>query len=176
MAASVGIRTDRPFSHEAQRIQPDAFRQVLRNVPVPVAVLTTALGDRRDGITISSFMTVALEPPLLAVSLARDKPATSLALEAKCFAFNLLGAQDSTLADRFSAHHSLPRFDGISTELGPRGLPTLIDAIAVLYADIVAVQEAGDHVLITGEVFDFLHKDGVPLIRHRSGYTEPVVP
>jgi 3-hydroxy-9,10-secoandrosta-1,3,5(10)-triene-9,17-dione monooxygenase reductase component len=154
-------------------IEPEALREVLRNVPVPVAVLTTALDDRRDGMTISSFMTVALEPPLVAVSLTRAKPATSLTLEAGCFAINLLDVRDHATADRFASHHSLPRFDGLAVEPGPRGLPTLTAAIAVMYASVVNVDAAGDHYLITGEVFAFCNNGGVPLIRHQSRYKQP---
>jgi flavin reductase (DIM6/NTAB) family NADH-FMN oxidoreductase RutF len=169
-AAAISVGTDQQMP---QPIEPEALREVLRNVPVPVAVLTTALEERRDGITISSFMTVALEPPLIAVSLNKSKPATSLTLEAGCFAINLLDGQDHATADRFAAHHSLPRFDGVSTEFGPRGLPTLTDAIAVLYVDVVNAESAGDHYLITGKVFGFQNIGGVPMIRHRSCYTQP---
>ena len=170
--AAPAVETTPPISHW---IEPAALREVLRNVPVPVAVLTTALDDRRDGMTISSFMTVALEPPLVAVSLTRAKPATSLTLEAGCFAINLLDGRDHATADRFATHHSLPRFDGLSVEIGPRGLPTLTDAIAVLYASVVNVDTAGDHYLITGEVFAFCNNGGIPLIRHQSRYTQPAL-
>jgi flavin reductase (DIM6/NTAB) family NADH-FMN oxidoreductase RutF len=166
--AAIAAGTD-----QSQPIEPEAFREVLRNLAVPVAVLTTALGERRDGMTISSFMTVALEPPLVAVSLTKSKPATSLTIEAGCFAINLLDRHDHAAADRFAAHHSLPRFDGISTESGPAGLPTLTSAIAVLYVDVVNTESAGDHFLITGEVFGFRNNGGVPLIRHLSRYTQP---
>lgn len=176
LVAFVASEPDQHLAEAAQTIEPDAFRKLLSNVPVPVAVLTTALGDRWDGITISSFMTVALEPPLIAVSLNRDKPATSLTLQAACFAINLLDGGDAAVADRFAAHHSLPRFEGIATELGPRGLPILTNAIAVLYAHVVDVEGAGDHYLITGEVFATRSIGGVPLMRHRSRYTQPLLP
>lgn len=171
-AAAAAGGTDR---QTAKWLVPEAFRNVLRNVPVPVAVLTTAIADRWDGVTISSFMTVALEPPLIAVSLTKAKPVTSLTLEAGCFAINLLDAQCQAMADQFAAHHSLPRFDGVTTEVGLAGLPTLTDAIAVLYLDVTNVASAGDHYLITGEVFGFRNKEGVPLVRHRSRYTQPVL-
>ena len=171
LATAVAVAT----TGTAPSVEPDSFRSILRNVPVSVAVLTTSLGERRDGMTISSFMTVALEPPLIAVSLTKTKPATVLTLEAGSFALNFLDGEDHATADRFAAHHSLPRFEADSTKPGPQGLPTLTGAIAVLFVDVVAVETAGDHYLITGGVFGAQYREGVPLIRHRSRYTRPVL-
>jgi flavin reductase (DIM6/NTAB) family NADH-FMN oxidoreductase RutF len=154
-------------------IDPATFRELLRNVPVPVAVLTTSHGRRRDGLTVSSFTSVSLSPSLISVSLTRDKPATTLTLNAGHFALNLLGADASNLADRFASHHSVPRFDNIEIEEGPACLPTLTAAVAVLYAQIQSVHEAGDHYLITGQIFAGHNNGGLPLIRYLSRYTEP---
>ena len=166
----------RAFEQPGPRIEPDDFRSVLRNVPVPVAVLTTVRNGRWYGITISSFMTVALDPPTVAVSLTIGKPASSATVEAGCFAINFLDQGASAIADRFADHHSLAGFEGILVEAGPRELPILSDALGVLLAETVSVEEAGDHYLITGEVFAGHKHEGVPLIRHQSLYTRPKTP
>ena len=167
---------NRAFDQSRLRIEPDDFRSVLRNVAVPVAVLTTSFEGRRDGITISSFMTVALHPPIVAVSLTIGKPASSMAVEAGCFAINFLDQGDWAIADRFAAHHSVARFEGLPTEAGPRELPILSNAIGVLLAETVSVQAAGDHYLLTGEVFSGRGLPGIPLLRHLSLYTRPRMP
>jgi flavin reductase (DIM6/NTAB) family NADH-FMN oxidoreductase RutF len=156
-------------------IDPATFQELLRNVPVPVAILTTSNGGQRDGLTVSSFTSVSLNPPLISVSLTKDKPATTLTLLAGHFALNLLGADASDLADRFASHHTLPRFDNIAIEEGPVGLPTLTVAVAVLYARTQAIQKAGDHYLITGQVFAAHNNGGAPLIRYLSQYTAPLM-
>jgi flavin reductase (DIM6/NTAB) family NADH-FMN oxidoreductase RutF len=149
------------------------FRGLLRHVPVPVAVLTTALNGRRDGLTISSFTSLSLTPPLISVSLTRKKPATTLTLDAGHFAINILPAGAGPTAELFAQHHSVPKFDNVAVEEGPAGLPTLTGAVAVLYARVGAIQEAGDHYLITGEVFASRDNGGIPLMRYLSRYTEP---
>jgi flavin reductase (DIM6/NTAB) family NADH-FMN oxidoreductase RutF len=161
------------MSENGVGIDPATFRDLLRNVPVPVAVLTTSRDGRRDGLTVSSFTSLSLNPPLVSVSLSRDKPATTLTIEAGHFAINILGADAGAVADRFALHHSVPRFEGVAVEDGPAGLPTLTGAVAVLYARVSSLQEAGDHYLITGEVFAGRNKGGIPLMRYLSRYTEP---
>jgi flavin reductase (DIM6/NTAB) family NADH-FMN oxidoreductase RutF len=161
------------MSDTGVEIDPATFRDLLRNVPVPVAILTTSLNGRRDGLTVSSFTSLSLSPPLISVSLTRDKPATLLTLEAGRFAINILGADAGEIADLFALHYSVPRFESVEVEQGPVGLPTLTRAVAVLYARVGAVYEAGDHYLITGEVFAGRNNGGKPLMRYLSKYTEP---
>jgi flavin reductase (DIM6/NTAB) family NADH-FMN oxidoreductase RutF len=175
-ADGVATEPSRAFLRPEPRIERDEFRSVLRNVPVPVAVLTTAKNGRWYGITISSFMTVALDPPMVAVSLTIGKPASSATVEAGCFAINFLDQGASAIADRFADHHSLAGFEGIAVETGPRELPILSDALGVLLAETVSVEKAGDHYLITGEVFAGHRHEGMPLIRHQSLYTRPRTP
>src|SRR5690606_11725741 len=131
----------------------ESFRDVLRNLPVPVGILTTADGTQRDGLTISSFNSVSLNPPLVSVSLTRNKPATDLTLQTGRFAINFLASDSVALANHFAQSRGVPKFESVEAEDGPGGLPTLAEAVAVLYARVRDVHEAGDHYLITGEVF-----------------------
>lgn len=164
--------------HSSQRMDFDAaaFRGLLRHVPMPVAVLTTALDGRRDGLTVSSFTSLSLAPPLISVSLFRETPATTLTLDAGRFAINILAADAGHVSDHFAQHHSVPKFDIPGIEEGPAGLPTLATAVAVLYAQVDAVHDVGDHYLITGEVFAGHDNGGIPLVRYLSHYSEPKAP
>lgn len=122
--------------------------------------MTCRDGDRVHGITVNSFTSVSLEPPLVLVSIARSAKACELLAE-RSFAVNILGAHQRELALHFAGRPQggleIPWEDG-------RLAPRLAGCLAYLECSPWQAYNGGDHVLYLGRVEAFSHGDGEPLV------------
>ena len=129
------------------------FKTLLRRWASGVAIVTTRAGERVAGMTATSFTSVSLEPPLVLV--CADKKALTLPVleDAGVFAVNVLAEDQHELSARFalSGNEAL-RFEGLVCRSGPTGSPWLPETLAVLDCRTVATHDAGDHVILVGEV------------------------
>jgi len=144
------------------------FKQVLAQWASGVTVVTSRDEHGPEGLTVSSFSSVSLDPPLVLVSVHLGSD-TLRAIEAsQAFAVNVLAAGQVDLGRRFAG--LLPgvvdRFDGLVTTPGVTGSPVLPDALAVLECRVWRMVEAGDHRVIIGEVTHAAARDGEPLLYH----------
>jgi flavin reductase (DIM6/NTAB) family NADH-FMN oxidoreductase RutF len=148
-----------------------AFRQALGSFATGVAVVTARddAGANR-GITVNSFSSVSLDPPLVLFCL--DKAAMSFDAfhRAERFAVNVLRKQQHAVSVRFSTA-AIDKWNGVAYDLWPGDLPVLRDCLANLACRREAVYEAGDHIIIVGRV-ERLHlgEEGDPLVYFQSSY------
>ncbi|MBG0830664.1 flavin reductase family protein [Planomonospora sp. ID67723] len=144
----------------------DAFGQFATGV----AVVTTATPDgERAGVTVNSFTSVSLDPPLVLWCLSRRAPSAPVFLRAGRFAVNVLGEDQGHLSRRF-ATPSPDKFAGVETRPGPGGLPVLAGTLAYFACRTAGVHEGGDHLIVIGEVEHFHRAEGDPLVFHAGGY------
>jgi flavin reductase (DIM6/NTAB) family NADH-FMN oxidoreductase RutF len=146
------------------------YRRALGAFATGVAVVTTADGcGGVIGITINSFTSVSLDPPLVLWCLddASDRRDPFVVTERFCV--NILGADDSALSDRFAK--------GEEYRLGPEELdPTLNDpprlrhALSRLACTVRQRTQVGDHLVIIGEVTEFDAGEGDGLLYFRGRY------
>jgi flavin reductase (DIM6/NTAB) family NADH-FMN oxidoreductase RutF len=131
------------------------------------------------GLTVNSFNSVSLDPPLILWSLALK--ARSLPAFRSCthYAVNVLAANQLAVAKRF-ATRSADRFGSTAWRAGPFDAPLIEGCVAWLIAASRNLHEAGDHVILVGEVVQFEAPGGVPLIFHDGRYiaqaTEELLP
>lgn len=144
-------------------VDPAAFRHACSLFATGVAVVTTRLGEFRVGMTINSFASVSLDPPLVLWSL-RDTARSRAVFEAAGqFAINILAAEQMTDARHF-ARGTLEAFDDHPVATSPLGLPLLPDALAHLECRTRHIYEGGDHRILIGEVVSLASRDGAPLL------------
>lgn len=148
-----------------------AFRRVLGCFATGVTVVTArAPSGRNWGITINSFSSVSLEPPLILFCLDRETPSFDSFCGAGRFAVNVLRAEQHSLSVRF-ATAAADKWNGIPYDLWPEDLPVLRGCLANLACRREAVYDGGDHVIIVGRVEQIeTAGDGDPLIYFQSGY------
>lgn len=128
------------------------FRNALSQFATGVAVITTRLvDDSFVGLTATSFNSVSLDPPLVLWSLARKARSLPLFTNNSHYVVNILAANQSTLADRFSSRID-NRFEGIEFELSSTGLPILKGVAAWFECTNRSRYPEGDHVIFVGEV------------------------
>lgn len=130
-----------------------AFRQVMGTFPTGVTVVTVtdSVGNPL-GLTVNSFTSVSLEPPLVLVCIGRSSATHDRLLEVGRFAVNVLSAGQEGMAVRFASEPSAERFQGVGWEAGPAGVPLLDGAAAWLSCTLEAVHPGGDHSIFVGRV------------------------
>lgn len=157
----------------------EALRNTLRQWTSGVVVFTTATRDQRAGVTVSSFTSVSLEPPLVLVCLQKPIYPLQLVREAGVFAASLLHAGQSNVSAQFAGFAPLPagedRFYGIETFTAVTGAPILTDSLAWLDCRIHAIYEGGGSEIVVGEVLATDHQPDVPpLTYHNRSYFQLV--
>ena len=151
----------------AAPLDPRAFRDALGRFTTGVTIVTTRTrSGHRCGVTVNSFSSLSLDPPLVLWSLARGSSSHSAFEEAAHFVVHVLAEDQEPLARQF-ARSGIDRFAGIAVEDGPEGLPMLPDAAARFECRTLCRHWGGDHVIFVGQVEAFaLAADRRPLIFH----------
>lgn len=147
------------------------FRAVLSLRASGVAIVTAQAGERVHGMTVTDFAGVSLEPPLVLVCADRKSNTLPLIESGRNFAVNLLERGQEALSDRFaSKEHEWTRFEGLHCERSATGAPLIPGALASLACRVVALHDAGDHVIVVGQVEDVRRAEGSPLLYFSAGY------
>lgn len=148
-----------------------AFRQALGSFPTGVAVIT-AIGPTRHpmGITVNSFTSVSLEPPLVLWCLDKKSDRYQTFTKSHGFTISILGTAHENVSSRLAKQgsHSLEGIPLIETELGP---PALADSLAFFECANEAVYQGGDHAILLGRVLRFARREaGAPLVFYRGRF------
>ena len=147
-----------------------ACRDALGHFATGVAVVTAAGEGEALGLTINSFASVSLEPPLILWSLDKASDRFAGLMAASHFAVNMLGGEARELAQLLARKGQAGLGDeGLRT--GARGVPLLTRAIAHFECSVEHRYEGGDHVIFVGRVLGFDHTShSDPLIYYRGRY------
>lgn len=145
-----------------------AFRDALACYPTGVALVTVPAERGARALTINSFASVSLEPPLVLWSLDKASLRYQQFAAAPRFAINVLGADQEALALSCARDDDLERAGG-QWRAGETGVPLVEDAIARFECTLDAVHEGGDHIIIVGRVAAFdMPRRAPALVFHRS--------
>ena len=140
------------------------FRRTLGCFPTGVTIVTTMSGEGAPlGVTISSFNSVSLDPPLVLWSLARNAASLPVFRESGGFVINVLAADQADLPRVFSSPVA-ERFDAVEWSRGVTGHPVFSGAAAVIECRDYARYDGGDHEIILGEVVAHHATDRTPLV------------
>lgn len=147
------------------------FRNALGCFATGVTVVTApaASGDP-IGMTVSSFNSVSLDPPLVVFSIGRWAHSLEVLQDSPSYAVNVLGRDQMELSNRF-ARPGTDKWHGVNWKEGTHGVPLLDGAIATFECEPFAVHEGGDHLVFLGRVTRYESVPaGEPLVFFRGGY------
>ena len=147
------------------------LRHTLGMFPTGVAVVT-ARGDEGtlQGVTVNSFNSVSLNPPLVLFSLSRKLFSLNVFLAADAFAINFLQEDQQDLSVRFNKALS-NKWEQVTYKSGITGAPIILPALAVLECRPYAQYDGGDHVIVVGRVEHVECQEcKPPLVYFRGGY------
>src|SRR5712692_8710820 len=169
-AEAAGAFLEEAASAAAERFDRRDFRRALGQFATGVTVVSTRAKDgRRVGITVNSFSSVSLDPPLVLWSLSRQAPSFADFTSASHFAINVLAANQHHLSRQFSTPVS-DKFKGVECLDGSAGCPLLKGATAHFVCRNVRQLDGGDHVIFIGEVEEYKWSEGEPLVFHSGRY------
>ena len=146
------------------------YRRALGQFATGVTVVTARTADgRKLGVTVNSFSSVSLDPPLILWSLSRLAVSFSDFINATHFAVNVLESGQHHLSRQFSTPVA-DKFSGVEYDEAKGGLPLLRGVIAQFVCRKVRQYDGGDHVILVGEVEQYNYNEGEPLVFHSGRY------
>jgi flavin reductase (DIM6/NTAB) family NADH-FMN oxidoreductase RutF len=151
-------------------IDPALYRRTCARFATGITVVTVVDEySRPHGMTVNSFSSVSLDPPLVLVSIDLRNAILGHFLSSTYFAINILAEHQEHLSRHFSSV-SENRFNDIDWHPGEFGVPLLDGVLAQLECSVTRTFEAGDHTVMIGEVRLAAYTEGKPLVYFNSSY------
>jgi flavin reductase (DIM6/NTAB) family NADH-FMN oxidoreductase RutF len=150
------------------------LRRIFGNYATGVTVVTCRAGNRTHGITVNSFTSLSLDPPLVLICIDRKTIAWGMIPEAGTFAVNVLSEHQRSLCDYFAkrlAPDPDNEFAGIPHDVGETGAPIIPGALAVFECRLTKSYPGGDHDIFVAEVLSArVLSNERPLLFHRGQF------
>jgi flavin reductase (DIM6/NTAB) family NADH-FMN oxidoreductase RutF len=129
---------------------PEMLRNSMRRWVTGVTIVTSVHDGDSHGMTVNSFNSVSLNPPMICVTLARDTYTYQLVEKSGVFGVTILGAQHEHLSNRFAGRmpELLDRFEGLDTFKLQSDVPFIEGGEAFLDCQVVHRFDAGENVLL----------------------------
>lgn len=158
---------------------PDAanFRAVMGQVPTAVTIVAGIDPTGAPvGLTIGSFVSVSLVPPLVGFLVGTDSGTWPAIRGSGSFCVNVLSAVQGEICWRF-AKESDDRFAGVTWTPAPSGAPVIEGVTAWIDCSVESVTEHGDHLFVVGRVAHMAQPETpvTPMIFHRGRLASPSV-
>lgn len=147
------------------------FKLALSHFASGVTVLTTEHEGKAYGMTVASFASLSLHPPLVLVCVEKNVKSHDAIIAARKFGVNILGIGQADLSSRFASRLE-DKFSGVALADSHTGLPLLAGAITTIECELRDQFPGGDHSIFVGEVVAVTTSEGAPLVYFRSGYRE----
>jgi flavin reductase (DIM6/NTAB) family NADH-FMN oxidoreductase RutF len=147
------------------------FRQALGHFATGVTVVTTEHQGQLYGMTVSSFASLSLRPPLVLICIEKGLNTHEAIAASGRFAVNILEQRQEHLSRRFATHDD-NKFLGVAWHTSQFGLPVLEGVLTVIECQLRDAVPGGDHTIFIGEVMDAQVNQGSPLLYYRRGYRE----
>jgi len=148
-----------------------AFKLAMSHFASGVTVVTTEHQGKPFGMTVASFASLSLHPPLVLVCIEKIVKTHDAIASAGKFGVSILSSEQEDISARF-ASRSEDKFSGIELHRGELGIPLITGALTTLECAVQSQVPGGDHSIFIGEVVGAQTREGSPLIYFRSGYRE----
>ncbi len=156
-------------------LDPQAKKTILRHVSYGLYAVTAAHAGDRGVFTANWLTQVSFEPPLVAVSVELDSSTLPLIRSSGVFAICPLAAGQRDLAGALGRPRAKAgdKFETLNLHVhdSASGAPVLADTLGFVACRVTGEMEAGDSVLILGEVVEAaVFHDGEPLTMREAGF------
>jgi flavin reductase (DIM6/NTAB) family NADH-FMN oxidoreductase RutF len=154
-------------------LDPERLRRAMRAWTTGVTIVTSLYEDQQYGMTVNSFTSISLEPPLISVALRQLTHTHDLVIKSGMFSVTILTAAQKELSDRFAGKTPAiaNRFDGVQTETISLDSPVFKDGMAYFDCQVVSSIPVGENTLFIAEVVDLRGDgEGDPLVYHNREY------
>lgn len=145
----------------------------MRHVPTVVTVVTFEADNAPCGVTIGSFVSLSLEPPLICFNIKKDSTIHDEIVNTERYLIHVLRDDQAEVSDRFAdpARSTKEKLDGSQTTEGPHGIPTLNKFLVRFDCRRTQVHDGGDHSIILACV-EGIEEGGAarPIVYHQRAY------
>jgi 3-hydroxy-9,10-secoandrosta-1,3,5(10)-triene-9,17-dione monooxygenase reductase component len=147
------------------------LRRIAGHYPTGVTVVTTMHEGRPCGLTVNSFTTVSLDPPLVLICVGHTARASVCVEASGRFAVNVLAEDQEAIARVFADKSIEDKFAGLRYRPSPTGQPLLEGIHAWLDCEVTARHEGGrTHTIYVALVRAAVVLEGRPLVFHHGAY------
>ena len=147
------------------------FKEAMSHFASGVTVVTTEHDGTPYGMTVASFASLSLRPPLVLVCIEKSVKTHEAIRAAGMFGVSILSREQADVSGKF-ASKAEDKFAGVNLRQGASGVPLIDGAICTLECRVHEQLPGGDHTIFVGEVLDAQMGDGQPLVYYRSAYRE----
>lgn len=154
-------------------LDPEQLRHAMRAWTTGVTVVTAIHDGQQYGMTVNSFTSISLDPPLVSVALRKLTHTYELVEKSGEFSVTILASHQKEISDRFAGKHPeiTDRFEGMPTEKLSLNAPLLKGGIAYFNCRIVNSIPLGENTLFVAEVIAVQGEEtGEPLVYHNRAY------
>jgi len=151
----------------------EKLRRAMRAWTTGVAIVTSIYEGRQYGMTVNSFTSISLEPPLISVTLKRLTHTHDLVVKSGLFSVTILTAAQKELSDRFAGKlpNIIDRFAGVQTETISLDAPVFKEGMSYFDCRVTNSMPVGENTLFIAEVLDARGEgEGEPLVYHNRQY------
>ncbi|MBI3523134.1 MAG: flavin reductase family protein [Betaproteobacteria bacterium] len=157
-----------------------AFRSALGSFATGVTVITArGANDELAGLTVNSFASVSLDPPLVLWSLSLYSPALAVFQHCSHYAINVLAADQADLSEHFARptkDRTGEKFHTLKFDTGMGGAPLLPGCCARFECRNETRHAGGDHLIFVGLVEKFMREERAPLLFQGGQYRRLATP
>lgn len=152
-------------------ISSDELKQLMRSWTTGVAIVTSVYQSEQHGMTVNSFTSISIDPPVIVVTLAKNTRTYRLVKNSKKFAVSVLSFLQHEVSDRFAGKRSeeSDRFKGLAIN-HLEGLPILNDCLANLACEVLDEYEMQFSTMFIARVTAGNYFGGDPLVYHNRKY------
>jgi flavin reductase (DIM6/NTAB) family NADH-FMN oxidoreductase RutF len=147
------------------------FKLAMSHFASGVTIVTTEHEGRPYGMTVASFASLSLHPPLVLVCIEKSVKTHDAIAAAGAFGVSILAQAQQAVSGRFASKRD-DKFDGVSTRRGELNVPLIDGATCTLECRVHAQLPGGDHTIFVGEVVASETTEDAPLVYYRSAYRE----
>jgi 3-hydroxy-9,10-secoandrosta-1,3,5(10)-triene-9,17-dione monooxygenase reductase component len=154
-------------TNDTEGVEPQAFREVMGRFATGITIVAAVEEGVPVGFTCQSFVSLSLQPPLVAICPAKTSTSWPKMAAAGRFSVNVL-AEDQEEICRGFAQVGGDKFAHVDWQPGRHGAPIIAGAVAAIECDIELIHEAGDHEFVIGRVLSLEATEKEPLLYYRS--------
>ena len=148
------------------------FKLAMSHFASGVTVVTTEHAETPYGMTVASFASLSLHPPLVLICVEKTVKTHDAIVAAEKFGVSILAQEQTEVSGRFASKKVEDRFAGVAWNRGELGMPLIDGAICALECRVHSQLPGGDHTIFVGEVVSARTSEAKPLVYFRSGYRE----
>ena len=147
------------------------FKLAMSHFVSGVTIVTAEHEGRPYGMTVASFASLSLHPPLVLVCIEKSVKTHDAIAGAGVFGVSMLALTQQDISGRFASKRD-DKFDGVGIRRGELNVPLIDGATCTLECRVYAQLPGGDHTIFVGEVVDAQTTEDAPLAYYRSAYRE----